>query len=401
MVEADVVVVGAGPAGSAAATYLARSGRDVVVVDRAHFPRDKCCGDGLTTLALRELENLGLRPEAVASWTTVQDVSLHGPTGRRVDLRLPEGSGTYAAVTRRRDLDAALVDLAAATGARVRQGATVVAANQTAGGIVVSFADGEPLFARHVVAADGMWSPLRRMLGGHVEGYRGDWHAFRQYFDDVGDQAATALHVFFEADLLPGYAWSFPLPNGRANVGFGILRGGRINVGDMGARWAELQRRGPLAEVLGPDATPQDTVRAWPIPARLGAVPLRIGRALFVGDAAAVTDAMTGEGIGQALLTGRLAAEAIVGGQPYEAAVRDALALDHSAALVLGRLLSRPAVTSLALRAVDLHAWTRRNFVRWMFEDYPRAVLARPSRWRRGLLSGPGAFASPGRPVGS
>ena len=110
---------------------------------------------------------------------------------------------------------------------------------------------------------------------------------------------------------------------------------------------------------------------------------------------------MTGEGIGQALLTGRLAAEAIVGGRPYEAAVRDALALDHSAALVLGRLLSRPAVTSLALRAVDLHAWTRRNFVRWMFEDYPRAVLARPSRWRRGLLSGPGAFASPGRPVGS
>src|SRR5215469_124040 len=68
---ADVVVVGAGPAGTAAATVLARAGRDVVVVDKAVFPRDKCCGDGLTTLALRELETIGFRPQLVPSWHQV------------------------------------------------------------------------------------------------------------------------------------------------------------------------------------------------------------------------------------------------------------------------------------------------------------------------------------------
>src|ERR1700716_2555782 len=108
MLEADVVVVGGGPAGAAAAITLARAGRDVVVIDRARFPRDKCCGDGLTTGALRELEHLGLRPESGASWQQVDDVWVRSPSGRTVDFPLPRGRGVFGAVTRRVDLDAAL-----------------------------------------------------------------------------------------------------------------------------------------------------------------------------------------------------------------------------------------------------------------------------------------------------
>src|SRR5918992_4654381 len=99
---ADVVVVGGGPAGSAAATVLARAGRDVVVVDKARFPRDKTCGDGLTTSALRLLEELGLDPGAVPSWQRVDDVVIRSPSGRQVTLPLPRHQGTYAAVARRR-----------------------------------------------------------------------------------------------------------------------------------------------------------------------------------------------------------------------------------------------------------------------------------------------------------
>src|SRR3954465_4135439 len=101
-VIADVAVVGAGPAGIAAAITLARAGRSVVVVDKAAFPRDKCCGDGLTALALRQLGGLGLRPGAVASWTVVDRVVLHSPSGRTVPLALPDPlrTGTYAAVAR-------------------------------------------------------------------------------------------------------------------------------------------------------------------------------------------------------------------------------------------------------------------------------------------------------------
>ena len=85
--------------------------------------------------------------------------------------------------------------------------------------------------ARYAIAADGMWSPTRKALGLGVDGYRGEWHAFRQYFTDVGPRAARQLFVWFDPDLLPGYAWSFPLPDGGANVGFGIqLALGGINL---------------------------------------------------------------------------------------------------------------------------------------------------------------------------
>ena len=323
----DVAVVGAGPAGTAAAITLARAGRSVLVVDKATFPREKCCGDGLTALALRHLEALGLQPAAVASWTAVDRVVLHSPSGRRVPLSLPAPpeSGSYAVVARRRDLDSALVERARAEGAEVREHTPLAGVDQDGGGVTLTLGGEAPAAVRagHVVGADGVWSSLRRLAGLTSPGYRGDWHAFRQYFRRVGPAAAEELHVLFEEDLLPGYAWSFPVGDGRANVGFGVLRGSGVAVGDMGARWRDLLDRPRLRALLGPEAEPEAPHRAWPIPARLGAVPLHHGRLLFAGDAAAVTDPLTGEGIGQALLSGVLAARAILatpdgtaGGEP-------------------------------------------------------------------------------------
>ena len=129
---------------------------------------------------------------------------------------------------------------------------------------------------------------------------------------DVTGPAADRLYVWFEADLLPGYAWSFPLPGNRANVGFGVLRERSRRVGDMKDLWVDLLRRPHIVAALGPGFELEDRHTAWPIPARVDDVTLSHGRTLFVGDAAAATDVMTGEGIGQALLTGRLAAEAIL-----------------------------------------------------------------------------------------
>ena len=121
MLQCDVLIVGAGPAGCAAAITAQRLGLKVVVIDKAVFPRDKCCGDGLTTLALRELEHLGLRP-AADSWTTVQDVFLRSPSGREVHLKLPDRRGQYAAVVKRIELDDELVRLALNTGVEIHQG---------------------------------------------------------------------------------------------------------------------------------------------------------------------------------------------------------------------------------------------------------------------------------------
>ncbi len=406
MVLADVAVVGAGPAGSAAAITLARAGRDVVLVDKSTFPRDKCCGDGLTAGALRLLEQLGLPDASVPSWQPVEDVVVRSPSGHEVTFELPRGRGRYAVTARRIELDAALLNQARACGARVIEGNAVRLARQDGDYVVLGLDSGEEVTASYAVAADGMWSPVRKALGLASPGYLGEWHAFRQYFEGVSPRAASELLVSFEADLLPGYFWSFPLPGGRANVGFGIARGGKVeHVQDMKRLWPDLLARPHLRAFLGPDARPEAPHKAWPIPARIDDIRLSAGRVLFVGDAAAATDPMTGEGIAQALLTGILAGESIVRHGPaafaetatdYEREARRELLADHRMSITLQRALSHRKGARAAVRIAGLSAWTRRNFGRWLFEDEPRAVLFTPHRWHRDFLDRDGAWATNG-----
>lgn len=399
----DVLVVGAGPAGVAAAIGLHRAGRSVLMIDKARFPRDKCCGDGLTTLALRELERLGLRPEHVDDWFDVDAAWLRSPSGREVVAPLPD-HGRYAAVAPRASLDAALVDLARGMGIDVRDGHGFVSLDAAGTDHVeVEVAGLGPVRCRYLVAADGMWSPVRKATGATVAGYRGEWHAFRQYARGVTGPAADRLLVWFEPDLLPGYAWSFPLPGNRVNIGFGVLRDGTRRIGDMADLWRDLLARPHIVDALGTDAELEGRHTAWPIPARIDDIPLTSGRVLFVGDAAAATDVMTGEGIGQALVTGRLAAEAIEAGgaldpdrvtTTYEQAVAAELFADHRMSKRLGAVLRHPRGARGAIRVVDASGtWGRRNFARWMFEDEPRAIATSPRRWHRGFLARPGAYA--------
>jgi geranylgeranyl reductase family protein len=394
---ADVLVVGAGPAGAAAAVWLRRAGRSVIVIDKASFPRDKCCGDGLTTLALRELEPLGLRPEHVRNWQTVTAAWLRSPSGREVCLPMPSG-GIFAATAPRRELDAALVRLALQAGADVREGHTLTALRQFDDHVDAEVTGLGTVRARYAVAADGMWSPTRKLLGLAEPGYLGEWHAFRQYAHGVTGPAADRLYVWFEPDFLPGYAWSFPLPDGRVNLGFGVLRDGSRSGKSMQADWAGLVDRPHIRAALGPSVQLEDRVTAWPIPAGIDAAVLSAGRVLFVGDAARASDVMTGEGIGQAVLTGRLAAEALSAGgalapatvrATYERSVRHHLLADHRMSTVLNGWLARPLLARGAIRVVGLTAWTRRNFVRWMFEDEPRAIAITPRRWHRGFFRQP------------
>jgi geranylgeranyl reductase family protein len=391
---ADVVIVGAGPAGSTAGILLARAGKRVTIVDKATFPRDKCCGDGLTTLALRELAPLGLTPAQVPNWQDVREVWLRSPSGREVRLDMPgaESGAVFAATTPRRELDMALLDMAKAAGATVLEGHALAGVEQHADHVVVALDQHAPISARHLVAADGMWSPVRKALGLHQQGYLGEWHAVRQYARNVTGPAAHRLYVWFEPDFLPGYAWSFPLPNGRANIGYGVMRDGSRSGKDMKAEWAGLLDRPHIRAALGPHAELEDRHTAWPIPAGIDEATLTAGRVLFVGDAARSTDVMTGEGIGQAILTGRLAAEAIINAaadspaavrRHYERAVRHHLFADHRMSKVLNRWLASERLANGAIRLVGRNGWTRRNFVRWMFEDEPRAVLFTPRRWHR------------------
>lgn len=422
----EALIVGAGPAGAAAAITLARAGVEVMVVDKATFPRDKTCGDGLTADALRILEDLGLRPDDVATWRHADTCWIRSPGGRTTPFRMPTGRGSYIATAQRLDLDAQLVELARDSGALVMDGHGLIDAVDHGDSVIARVQGLGTVQANYVIGADGMWSPLRKSLeassadprrdgtqsesspagdgrsAGNTGGddrNLGEWHAFRQYFSNVAEPAATDLWIFFEPDLVPGYFWSFPLPGNRANVGFGIQRKPGVRTKDMKVMWKDLLERPHIREVLGEDAVGEDTHKAWPIPARIDRVVTSAGRGLFTGDAAGACDVMSGEGIAQALITGIRAAEAIISG-PDPAAVRRSydrsamheLLADHRMSSLLVRGLSTVRGADTAIAIASYNDWTRRNFARWLFEDYPRALIATPRRWKKGTISKPGAY---------
>src|ERR1700736_252316 len=163
----DVVVVGAGPAGIAASLHAHDAGLDVVVVDKATFPRDKTCGDGLTAAALRRLERLGLDITALPSRAVVSEAVLVSPAGRRVRLPMP-ADGMYGAGGPRAARGAPLGALARRRGVDVREATPVAAVEpdpeDDRGPVTVRLDDGEELLARWVVAADGHYSRTRRAV---------------------------------------------------------------------------------------------------------------------------------------------------------------------------------------------------------------------------------------------
>ncbi|WP_067653680.1 geranylgeranyl reductase family protein [Nocardia harenae] len=226
----EVLVVGAGPAGSAAAAWAARDGRDVLLIDGAVFPRDKTCGDGLTPRATAELEHLGLGP-----WLRAHTVN-HGLRmsgfGREELLPWPGGSfPTYGSAVPRTELDDTLRQTAVKSGARMLDGTKaveVVRDGAVVRGVTVKTGSGtHTIGCRTLVVADGVRSPIGKQLGR-------SWHrrfaygtAARAYIRSArsADQWITSHLELRNADgaLVPGYGWIFPLGNGEVNIGVGSL----------------------------------------------------------------------------------------------------------------------------------------------------------------------------------
>ncbi len=309
----QVLVVGAGPAGSAAAAWAARSGRDVLLVDSAVFPRDKTCGDGLTPRATAELEDLGLG-EWVRAHTVNHGLRMAG-FGREALLPWPGGPfPTYGSAVPRTELDDKLRETAVKSGARALDGTKVVAVSRDGGrvsGVTVRCGGASHEIAcETLVVADGVRSPVGKMLGR-------TWHrryaygvAARAYIASArsDDQWITSHLELRDADnaLVPGYGWVFPLANGEVNIGVGSLaterRPSHIALKPLLEHYTALRRdewrlTGPLravASALLPMGGAVSTVagRNWAL----------------VGDAAGCVNPLNGEGIDYGLEGGHMLA---------------------------------------------------------------------------------------------
>jgi geranylgeranyl reductase family protein len=341
----DVVVVGAGPAGCAAAASIGRcdpSAR-VLVVDRADFPRDKACGDGIASEAADLLAELGFDVGSVfAGAPPVCRLALRSPAGIEVNRQMRQP----VHVVPREILDERLVADIRRRGIEVRRHEVRTVAVDGRGPVVL---DGS-LRARFVIGADGAESVVRRALGVPAAAKGRVALAIRGYAPELADQDGAQVIVMTQRHW-PAYAWSFPLGDGRANIGYGELIGpGPLRRTDMLTRMAAL--------LPGLDSHP-DRLRAHRLPLSSGRPAIRAGQVLLVGDAQSLINPFTGEGIFYAVASGALAGQAAAealrsgldAGTAYRRLTRERLGRHFLHTSALARLGRWPGLIDAGMRA--------------------------------------------------
>jgi geranylgeranyl reductase family protein len=366
----DVLVVGGGPAGAAAAYWLASAGVDVLVVEKKHYPREKTCGDGLTPRSVHQLEEMGLA-DGLAAHHRYRGLRANA-FGRSIAMSWPEHPDlpSHGYVITRADLDGLVAAGAEKAGAVIWQGAEALAplapiGAPGAGGAVVKDRARSALtdvHARYVIVADGSLSRFGRALGTSRERdwpqgmalrgyYRSPRHS-EEYIDsflDIRDGAGK---------VVPGYGWIFPLGDGRVNVGVGLL--------STQGRWKQVNTsklmdvfvaQAPASWCLGPESCcGRPTGGRLPMGLAVGP---RFGHDwVAAGDAGALINPFNGEGIAYAYETGRLAAaavaDALVGGgagslAAYEDSLQELYGLYYRVARAFIGVLSRPGLMRLCV----------------------------------------------------
>lgn len=376
-VDADVIVVGAGPGGSSTAYHLAKNGAKVLLLEKTEFPREKVCGDGLTPRAVKQLIDMNIDVSPEAGWLRNKGLRVIGG-GVRLELDWPDLASfpDFGLVRTRLDLDDMLAQQA------MRAGATLLTSHNVTGpvldadgrvvGVEVKAPDGtKTMRAPIVVAADGVSSRFALALGLTKRDDRPMGVAVRQYFhcparaDDDYLESWLELRSREAGDVqLPGYGWIFGLGDGRVNVGLGVLNSSKA--------YQQTNYRHMLSDWLG--ATPEDwglgdpanaagTIQGAALPMGFNRTPHYTRGLMLVGDSGGMVNPFNGEGIAYAMETGQLAAEVAIQAlsrpagparervlQAYPAELRSRFGGYYRLGGVFVKLIGNPQVMKLATK---------------------------------------------------
>ena len=379
----DLAIAGGGPSGSAAAWQAAQTGARVVLLDKAEFPRDKPCGDGLTPRAVSFIQKMGLAAD-VAKFHRVNRAKVFSPSEWELPFPRRPGMPDHGHTARRLELDTLLLKNAESAGVEVRQSAEVVGPVLDDTGRVtgVTLKGGEQVLADAVIAADGAYSPLKKALklDSQYNGYSAI--AIRAEMP-VNAPDADSLDIYlqlrFRGDQLPGYGWVFPLGEGRANIGLGYVNSYK--------KWQQItatQLLGDFLATLPPEwelpsideLKKSKGLQAWRLPMGFTAWPPWRPGVLFAGDALGAARPVSGAGISKALQSGLAAGEcaiaALTNGGPddftnHAQRMNEAWGKEYRRGRFFHKLVGIPAIASAGLKVLDAvnHPGFRARFLFW------------------------------------
>ena len=305
----DVVIIGAGPAGSSAAYFLARAGAKVLLLDKATFPRDKTCGDGLVPRALPILSEMGVLDSIAARGWKLDHLEVSAPSGRNVHFDIPPlpHAPNHAIVIPRLELDNLLLQRAIESGADFRGAVHVRGLQTDTDGVTISA--GENYRATLAIVATGANTALLSSIG--LNPPKPNIVAARAYFEGI-DSLPPYFQFRFDGVVLPGYGWVFPLSATSANLGAGFIRDGKREHYQSAQTAFNGFIQSPELKVILGNAKQVGALKSFPIRTDFASAPTFAERVLLVGEAAGLVNPLTGDGIDFALESGKIAAEHIL-----------------------------------------------------------------------------------------